>query len=146
MGTIAMCFLLFPLFFLQPFGIGGDTESFQKIEAYGVVLLRFIAFYSLFDALTIIFSSAIKGAGDTKFVMKIIVIASLCLLVIPTYLAVEVFKWHLYVAWVFATAYIIVLGFIFLLRFMHGSWKKMLVIEQVAETQLLTTEQGFPAE
>ncbi len=50
-------------------------------------------------------------------------------LVIPTYLAVVVFKWHLFVAWGFATVYIVLLGLVFLFRFKGGKWKNMLVIE-----------------
>ena len=62
--------------------------------------------------------------------MKAIVVSSWFFMVIPTYLAIVVFHWHLYAAWGCATVYIIVLGFIFLFRFQQGKWKKMLVIEE----------------
>jgi len=131
MFLISCCYVFFPGLFLMPFGVKGDPESFQQMYDYGVILLRFVALYSIFDSLNLVFAAAIKGAGDTRFVMKAIVICSWVLMVIPTYLAIMVFNWHLFVAWGFATLYIIVLGIIFLLRFLQGKWKKMLVIEEI---------------
>jgi MATE family multidrug resistance protein len=129
MTLISICYLAFPGLFLRPFGYG-DEESFEAIYEYGVVLLRFVALYSVFDSLIIVFSSAIKGAGDTKFVMWAIVLLSWSLMVIPTYLAVSVFKWTLFSAWGFATNYILILGVVFYLRFRGGAWKTMRVIEE----------------
>ena len=34
-----------------------------------MVLLRFVAAYCLFDALNVVFAGALKGAGDTRFIM-----------------------------------------------------------------------------
>jgi MATE family multidrug resistance protein len=130
MIMISVCYVLFPFVFLKPFGYQADPQSFERIYQYGVVILRFVAAYSVFDALNIIFSSAIKGAGDTRFVMKGVVILSWLILVIPTYLAVSVFHWSLFAAWSFATLYVMALGFLFLGRFLQGKWKTMRVIEE----------------
>jgi len=83
---------------------------------------------SLFDTGNIIFAAALKGAGDTRFVMRVAVILSWSIMVLPTYLVV---KWGrgLYTAWIFATIYVCVLAFVYLLRFVHGKWKSMRVIE-----------------
>ena len=93
-----------------------------------MVLLRFVAIYCVFDAMNIIFASAIKGAGDTRFVMLMILVLSVGLLVIPSYLTLVVFDRGIYLAWVFITAYIVILGFGFLFRFLGGKWKSMRVI------------------
>ena len=130
MIVISLGYALAPGLFLRPFGMRSDPETFKRIYDYGVILLRFIALYSIFDVLNLIFASAIKGAGDTRFVMKAIVVASWMLMVIPTYLAIVVFHWPLFAAWGCATVYIIVLGLIFLIRFLQGQWKTMLVIEE----------------
>ena len=58
-------------------------------------------------------------------------ILSSLLLVIPTYLAIMVFGASLYVGWFIVTAYIILLGFAFLIRFRKGAWREMRVIEEV---------------
>jgi MATE family multidrug resistance protein len=56
---------------------------------------------------------------------------------LPVYLAVVVFEFGLMVAWIFATAYIISLGFIFYLRFLGGKWQTMRVIERREEVPML---------
>ena len=132
MITISLLYVLIPELFLMPFGLKADPVVFQKTVDYGIVLLRFIALYSVFDALNIIFASAIKGAGDTKFVMYMAVFLSWTIMVIPTYFSIVVFELDLFVAWWFATAYVIILGFLFLFRFLQGKWKHMSVIEEIS--------------
>jgi len=88
-----------------------------------------VALYSLFDALTIVFASAIKGAGDSRFVMYMVSGLSLGLLIIPSYVAVEVFGAGILAGWTIATVYVSVLGVAFYLRFRSGMWKTMRVIE-----------------
>ena len=63
---------------------------------------------------------------------------SVCLswttMVVPTYLAIKN-QWGpsggLYLAWGFATGYVCILAIAFFIRFMHGKWKSMRVIEPV---------------
>jgi len=97
--------------------------------ALGVTLLRFVAAFSFFDALNLIFSSAIKGAGDTRFIMW--TIAALCLgvMIVPIYVAIEVLGAGIYAAWTIATVYVCALGMAFMLRYRQGKWKRMRVIE-----------------
>jgi MATE family multidrug resistance protein len=130
MTSIAAAYVLLPDVFVAPFALKADPQGFSEIYSYSVVLLRFVAVYSIFDTLNIIFTSAIKGAGDTRFVMFVTVLLSLFVLIIPTYLAIVVFQYGLMVSWVLATIYIIVLGITFYLRFIGGKWKSMRVIEQ----------------
>jgi MATE family multidrug resistance protein len=87
--------------------------------------------------MNIVFCSAIKGAGDTRYVMLVTVVLSVFVFVMPVYLAVVVFEFGLMIAWVFATAYIILLGLIFYLRFIGGKWKTMRVIERREEVPML---------
>lgn len=128
MGLIALSYLLVPEFYIRFFASRSAPETFQAIREIARVLLRFVALYSLFDTMNIIFASGIKGAGDTRFVMFMILIVSSCVLVIPTFLALLVFRSGIFTAWIFVSAYVIVLGFGFLLRFLKGSWKSMRVI------------------
>ena len=132
MGTVAALYVLVPDLFLRPFAAQADAERFMAIREMAVILLRFVAVYSLFDTLNIIFASAIKGAGDTRYVMFMILIISLLVLVIPSYLALVVLHAGIYVGWTIVSAYIIILGIAFLLRFLGGKWKSMRVIEEVA--------------
>ncbi|MCK5118422.1 MAG: hypothetical protein KAJ05_06610, partial [Candidatus Latescibacteria bacterium] len=94
--------------------------------------LRFVAVYSVFDTLNIIFAAGIKGAGDTRYVMVMIFSISLLVLVVPSYVVLVVLHKGIYAGWTLASAYIILLGFAFLLRFLGGKWKSMRVIEEVS--------------
>ncbi len=132
MASIAAAYALVPDIFVLPFSLQADPQRFTEIYSFSVILLRFVAVYSLFDTMNIIFCSAIKGAGDTRFVMFATVILTLCVLIIPTYLAIVVFKFGLTVAWILASAYVILLGLVFYLRFRGGKWKAMRVIEPAA--------------
>ena len=130
MFSIAAAYVLVPDIFVAPFAHRADPSGFGEIYRYSIVLLRFVAVYSIFDTMNIIFCSAIKGAGDTRYVMTMTVILSIFVLIIPVYLAVEVFKTGLMIAWVTATAYVSLLGITFYIRFRGGKWKTMRVIEQ----------------
>ena len=52
-----------------------------------VQLLRFVAVYSFFDAMVVVFSATIRGAGDTRFIMWVSLISSAFLVIIPNYLS-----------------------------------------------------------
>ena len=137
MLSIASAYVLVPDVFVAPFALRADPGEFSEIYGYSIVLLRFVAVYSVFDTMNIIFCSAIKGAGDTRYVMLVTVILSVFLFIIPVYLVVVVFELGLMVAWVFATIYITLLGVVFYLRFLGGKWKTMRVIEQRAEIPMI---------
>jgi len=130
MIAIGAAYVLVPDIFVAPFAHNADSQSFGEIYRYSIILLRFVAVYSIFDAMNIIFCSAIKGAGDTRYVMFVTVLLSVCVLIIPVYLVIEIFEFGLMSAWVLATAYVTLLGVIFYLRFVGGKWKSMRVIEQ----------------
>jgi len=130
---IAIAYVLIPEFFIWPFEVNADPKSFFAIKKTVIVLLRFVAVYSLFDTMNIIFSSGIKGAGDTRYVMLMTFFLSLFGLAIPTYIVLDVFHLNLYAAWAVITVYIILISFAFLTRFLGGKWKTMRVIEKPKE-------------
>lgn len=134
MFSIAMLYLFVPSIFIKPFAQNAQAENFNQIKEIIRILLKFLAIFSIFDTLNIIFAFAIKGAGDTKYVMYRLGFVSLFVLVIPTYLAIIVFKQGIYVAWIIASVYVITLGFLFLRRFLKGNWKEMSVIEDHSHT------------
>lgn len=132
MASISFLYVAVPGLFIEPFAAKSDPWVFSGIWNLTVVLLRFVAVYSLFDTMNIIFASALKGAGDTRFIMFMIVGVSLFVLVIPSYIGLVLLDGGLFMGWTFATLYGIVLGLGFLLRFLKGKWKSMRVIEEHA--------------
>jgi len=126
----AVAYWTVPELFLRPFAFQADPSRFEQIKEITIILLRFAAIYTVFDTMNIIFSSAIKGAGDTRFVMIIIFFVSLLGLVVPGFVVLVLFEADIYAAWIILSAYVILLGFIFWIRFQGGKWKDMLVIEK----------------
>jgi MATE family multidrug resistance protein len=127
MGAVAVLYALTPgpfLYFFQ----SGDAK-WDQVALLVPVLLKFVAVYSLFDSMNLVFSFALRGAGDTRFVTVVALALAWPLMVVPTWTAWN-FHWGLYWAWAFASMYVIALGLTFLLRFRAGKWKSMRVIEQ----------------
>lgn len=141
MTVMGLCYWLLPEFFMMPFEAGADAQSFAPVRNLAIVLLRFVAVYCILDAAYIVFSAAIKGAGDTKFVMWVTGGGSVAVMIIPTYLAVVTYDLGIYWAWVTVTFYIALMSVIFMFRFKGGKWKNMRVIE----TDVATLAQGREA-
>jgi len=131
MSIIALTYFFLPGIYIFPFAANADHAGFVKIKEFTIVLLKFVAIYSIFDTLNLVFASAIKGAGDTRFVMMMGLFLSLFLLIIPSYITVVIMGKGLYTAWMIASIYISLLGFSYLTRFLTGRWKSMKVIEHI---------------
>jgi len=106
-----------------------SVAQFAEILGMGVILMRFVVLFCFFDALNLVFSGALKGAGDTRFIMWTIGALSFGVMIIPVYLATEVLGAGVYTAWVLATVYVGALGTAFMLRYRNGRWKEMRIIE-----------------
>ncbi len=125
--TLLFCgvYLFLPELILKPYGLAEDAAVRDVV----VGLLRFVAFYSFFDAMFVVFNAAIRGAGDTRFALFFSVSMGVLLLVLPTYIASHFGNAGFTVAWYAVTVYITVLGLGFMARFQQGKWKTMRVIE-----------------
>jgi MATE family multidrug resistance protein len=134
MTLIAIAYVVFPDVFIFAFSAQADPVQFEPIRGITIILLRFVAAYTIFDTANIIFGSALKGAGDTRFVMLMIIVMSFGVLVIPSYVVLIVLKSTIYAAWIIISAYVIMLAGSFFTRFLVGKWKDMRVIEQAPHT------------
>jgi MATE family multidrug resistance protein len=132
--VIDLIFIFAPDFVLAPFMASEQGTASQLIVLeYGRSLLKIVAAYLFFDALYMIFSGALRGAGDTRFMMLAIGLVSPFCLVLPVYFGIEYFKITIASAWLWVLFFIFVLFFISALRYRQGIWKKMLVIEDEAQ-------------
>ena len=100
----------------------------QQVYDMGVVLLCFVAGYNFLDAMLIVFVSAIKGAGDTRFVLRVSMVMASALAIL-SYLAVERWNLGIYGCWAIIASWIGGMGIVYFLRFLQGKWKSMRVIE-----------------
>lgn len=142
MAVVAACYALVPEVFLWLFRTEGGA-SWSEVEQIAPLLLKFVAVYSLFDSMNLIFSFALKGAGDTRFVTLVALILSWPVMVLPTW-AAWAFDWGLAAAWSFASAYIILQALLFLWRFRVGHWRSMRVIEKAAPVEEPESTEAAP--
>ena len=146
MGGVYMLFFAAIFLFLPSeailyvYAVNSSEAEFAPVSEQVVGLLRFVALYAVFDAMVIIFSSAVLGAGDTRFALVFSFLCGWLLLILPTAIATYAFGGNLLISWWACTAYIIVLGLGFLARFQSGQWKSMRIIEPDDEGNLLEAE------
>jgi MATE family multidrug resistance protein len=134
-----------PRLLLAPYLAGSDPVAFLPVEETAVVLLRFVAVYSIFDMLNVVFSAGIKGAGDTRYPLVVTVVLSWLAMLLPAWILCIRGGAGVYAAWCCASAYVILLGLAMIHRFVRGGWKHMRVIEpHVPELDGLSAE-GEPA-
>ncbi len=127
MGII---YLVFPETLISLFRPHDITDAqFTEVLVHGRYFLMFTATYILFDGMALVYSGALKGAGDVVFVMKSVGFFCFAVMVIPCYLGVEVIKAGPYFLWTIFTIYVMVLSFAFYYRFKGGKWESMKVIE-----------------
>ncbi len=121
------CFFV-PSWFFAAHDVG--TAEFAKVQELAVALLMFVAVYCFFDTIQLIFVSAIKGAGDTHFVVYFTIISSLLFLLVGVVGArqFEDPSWQIRYWWTCLTVWIFALGLAYFLRFQQGKWRSMNVI------------------
>ncbi len=135
MSCMSLGYFFLPDLFLSPFGLHAEGADFEAARQLARQLLRVVAIYCVFDALYMIFTAALKGAGDTRFVMWISITLSWAIMVVPTFVALVYFDASIFVLWSFICAYIIIMGVVFYLRFRTGRWKDMRVIERTSDEE-----------
>lgn len=108
-----------------------NGTDFDKIYPIIISFLKFVAIYCLFDTVQIVFVSAIKGAGDTRFVVVATIISATLFLLVGslgsnsfTDPMAQVNWW-----WICLTGWICLLSAIYMIRFLMGRWQSMTVLE-----------------
>ena len=86
-------------------------------------LMKLVSFFVLFDATYLIFGEAIRGAGDTKFYMYIMLFCAWGLLIPGTWLIVYKLEWSVFWVWSWLTFYAALTAVFMLGRFFSGRWK-----------------------
>ncbi len=129
MAAWSLAYVLLPGLLLLPYAAGSNAVAFDEVQAIARALLRFVAFYSIFDMMNVIFAAGLKGAGDTAYPMRVTALLAWVVMLGPAYVGCVVFGGGVYVAWGTATAYVLCLGLLMLRRFRAGGWRRLRVIE-----------------
>jgi MATE family multidrug resistance protein len=130
MVIISLLYIFVPGIFLRSFFLQGTAGSAASasVAAMAAVLLRFVAGYNLLDATQLVFVGALKGAGDTRFLLRVSVLLA-ALLGGFSYLSVEVWRLSVYQCWTLIVFWCLIAAAMYVVRFCQGKWRRMRVIE-----------------
>ncbi len=127
-AALAALYVLVPDAFLFPYRLGAEVEQFERLRDLVVALLRFVAAYCVFDAMSVIFAAVLRGAGDTPFLLRVAVYTAAFPGVV-TWLGISLLGFGLMWAWGALTVWAWMLGLIFWWRYLQGGWQNCRVIE-----------------
>ena len=133
------------LFFVARRELIGLFTTDPEIVALGSLLLVFAAFYQFFDAVYIIYVSALRGAGDTF--VPALVTAGLCwgITLFGGLLIVTLRPdWGVAGPWTAATVYGVILGVFMYRRFALGRWKAIRLDRDQQAPNLSDLEAAVP--
>jgi MATE family multidrug resistance protein len=130
MAVISLLYALAPGVFVSGFfsGASGATTDQIAVRDLAATLLLFVAAYNLLDATQMIFVGALKGAGDTQFLLRVSLVLAV-LLATFSYLSVEVWKLDVFGAWTLVVFWCLIAAVAYAVRFWQGKWRHMRVIE-----------------
>ncbi len=137
-GYMGCCALAFVLFRTQLTGVfinsGTDGATRAELLRLGGWLLIGAGVFQVFDALAIITSAALRGAGDTVWPGVLTVVLSWTLIVGLGYALIVLFPTLGAIGpWIGASLYISVLGVALVLRFVGGRWKQISLVREDPE-------------
>jgi len=134
--------LLFVIFRNQLVGLFiSDPATGQDVLKYGGNFLMFAAAFQFFDAISIVTSGALKGAGDTKWPMAAGMISAWFIFLPLGYVLSFHTSMGVYGAWFGANVYIYLLGASLFWRFLSGKWQKIDIFDASESFPVITGEQ-----
>lgn len=131
-AVFALLYVAVPGWFLWMHQQGTTDQHFGAIRELSIVLLQFVAAYCLFDATQLIFCSAIKGAGDTEFVLWTTLVTSGGAVALGQW-GIWWHGWGTLWWWTVLLLWIMALAAAYSFRFWQGAWQQMRVIEPSVE-------------
>ncbi len=130
MGTMAVVFVVFREPLVRIF-VPEETppELIDEIVRVGALVMIAAAVFQVFDAIAIVMSAALRGAGDTVWPGLVTVGLSWGCLVLGGHAMIALVPhWGSVGPWIGAAAFIIILGVVLLVRFVIGNWREIDVV------------------
>jgi MATE family multidrug resistance protein len=127
--VMALLYIVIPHLLLAPFAAGQSGVATPAVVGLSAGILQFMALALVIDSMTIVLGGALKGAGDTRFVMFTNALTSAFVLVLPAYVAIEILHLSVYAAFVIMIINLAAIASAFGARFRGGGWKTIRMIE-----------------
>ena len=139
-AIIGTLMLTVPHLLIALFVREGDTAQAEALRL-SVIYMRFIAAYLFFDGIFIMYSHAIRGAGDTRFAMVAGLLLSWLTLSIPAW-GLQRFSPSAMPLWYLLVGHIMLAGIVFGWRYRQGAWTHMRVVEEIPTYEVDTHAEG----
>lgn len=130
---ICMAYMVTMGIILGIFGGNFISLIFSKdpeVIHFGHLLLILAAFFQAFDAINITCLGALRGAGDTRWVMWSMIIVAYTFFLPLSYIMGFVLKMGAIGSWLAATIYICVLSLTLIFRFLSEKWSKITIFTE----------------
>jgi len=119
-GTLAILFLLFRVELIEVFNTG--DEHFDEIRRMASAMIFGLATYMLADAILLISGGALRGAGDTRWIM--LVSTSLhWVMLIAQYFVIKVWQLDAMVSWWVFVVMLLSIAVCYSWRLLGGRWR-----------------------
>jgi len=142
-SLIAATFLLLPGMYMTLFRSPEAEVPFDQLKATGTTLLAILCLWGGFDAVSLMLGGALRGAGDTKFVMVLASCLGWLFWIPGIFLLYRSPGVTVVTLWLFTTLYVALLALGYFLRYRKGPWRTMVLVEQ--EPPCLTLPVTEPA-
>lgn len=138
MGLVGLSYVLFPSFYVSLFtDRGAGAVPHGEVFPIARWLLIMLAIWSTGDATDLALAGALKGAGDTRFVMVFSLAMAYGLFVGGELIIVGVLGGGVYAAWAWTCVYILAVAAGYLHRFRQGQWKRIDLLGRQPSTGLV---------
>ncbi|MDP7004679.1 MAG: MATE family efflux transporter [Phycisphaerales bacterium] len=105
-------------------------QELQEIISIGANMLIMVALFQTVDALGIVYTGALRGAGDTVWPGVVTAVYSWVFIVVGGWVAVTYFPQTESIGpWIAAATYVILIGITMTIRFERGGWRSIKLIE-----------------
>lgn len=131
LGLLSVFFLAAPeaiISLFQPRDM--DAAAFDTVTETGRVLLMIVVAYLFFDGVSFIVYGALKGAGDTFFVMTSRLALVAGVMILPLLAGMRLGFGLLYF-WGVSCTFLVSLSLLGWWRYRRGAWREMLVVEKM---------------
>ncbi len=128
--VFVLLFMAFPSTLVGLFGGHGSEGDFIQVKTLAITLLRLAGLYVLADATHIIFGGALRGVGDTRFLMWNAILLHWCVLTIPGILLIKMGIMNVIGAWVWLIFFLIVMSLVMIWRFRSERWSAVKIFSE----------------
>lgn len=144
-AAIASTFLLLPGMYMSIFRSPESDVPFDQLLATGTTLLAILCLWGGFDAVSLMLGGALRGSGDTRFVMILASCLGWLFWVPGIFLIYRRPGVTVVSLWLFTILYVALLAAGYFIRYRKGPWRTMVLVERPEEQPCVAVPVAEPA-